>query len=177
MLPRTPVGWSYSATVRTGRIRSTWRRTWRPGSGRYRGTRRAADAAAGEVVDRALAEESWPTGALRVAGIDGSVSTAAGIALATHAPCYAFLGDLTFLHDTNGLLIGPTEQRPDLTAVVVNDDGGGIFGLLEQGAPDKLAAALRPETGLRVLEIRVNRPDRDWQSALFAGVRAAVART
>jgi 2-succinyl-5-enolpyruvyl-6-hydroxy-3-cyclohexene-1-carboxylate synthase len=75
-----------------------------------------------------------------VAGIDGSVSTAAGIAFGTNRPCYALLGDLTFLHDGNGLLIGPGEPRPDLTVVVINDDGGGIFALLEQGAPAYAAA-------------------------------------
>ncbi|WP_433266021.1 2-succinyl-5-enolpyruvyl-6-hydroxy-3-cyclohexene-1-carboxylic-acid synthase [Actinosynnema sp. CS-041913] len=74
-----------------------------------------------------------------VAGIDGSVSTAAGIAL-TRGPTFALIGDLTFLHDTNGLLIGPDEPRPDLTVVVLNDDGGGIFTLLEQGAPEHASA-------------------------------------
>jgi 2-succinyl-5-enolpyruvyl-6-hydroxy-3-cyclohexene-1-carboxylate synthase len=71
-----------------------------------------------------------------VAGIDGSVSTAAGLAIGAGRPGYALLGDLTFLHDTNGLLLGPAEQRPDLTVVVLNDGGGGIFSLLEQGAPE-----------------------------------------
>lgn len=71
-----------------------------------------------------------------VAGIDGTIATATGAALAHGGPGYAFLGDLTFLHDTNGLLAGPEEVRPDLTVVVANDDGGGIFGLLEQGAPE-----------------------------------------
>ncbi|MGX7824185.1 2-succinyl-5-enolpyruvyl-6-hydroxy-3-cyclohexene-1-carboxylic-acid synthase [Actinokineospora sp. 24-640] len=71
-----------------------------------------------------------------VAGIDGNLSTAVGVALGSRAPGYALLGDLTFLHDTNGLLIGPGEARPDLTAVVLNDDGGGIFSLLEQGAAE-----------------------------------------
>ena len=71
-----------------------------------------------------------------VAGIDGLVSTAVGAALAHDGPAYALLGDLTFLHDSNGLLLGPSEQRPDLTIVVHNDDGGGIFSFLEQGNPE-----------------------------------------
>lgn len=74
-----------------------------------------------------------------LAGIDGCVSTAIGIALAApvDTPTYALLGDLTFLHDSNGLLIGPDEPWPDLTIVVVNDDGGGIFTLLEPGEPGR----------------------------------------
>lgn len=70
-----------------------------------------------------------------VAGIDGNVSTAIGAALACDRPSFAFLGDLTFLHDHNGLIIGPGEPRPDLTIVVFNDNGGAIFSLLEQGEP------------------------------------------
>jgi 2-succinyl-5-enolpyruvyl-6-hydroxy-3-cyclohexene-1-carboxylate synthase len=46
---------------------------------------------------------------------------------------------VTFLHDVTGLAIGPEEARPDLTIVVVNDDGGSIFSLLEQGAPEHAA--------------------------------------
>ena len=72
-----------------------------------------------------------------LAGIDGMVSTASGVALAGDRPTYALLGDLTFLHDTNGLLLGDSEPAPDLTIVVVNDDGGGIFTLLEHGAPER----------------------------------------
>lgn len=75
-----------------------------------------------------------------LAGIDGSLATAVGLALADPAsPCYALVGDLTFLHDLNGLLIGPLEVRPDLTIVVVNDDGGGIFTTLEYGEPERAA--------------------------------------
>jgi len=79
-----------------------------------------------------------------VAGIDGTVSTAAGATLAHSAagggPGFALLGDLTLLHDTTGLVIGPDEPRPDLTIVVLNDVGGGIFSLLEQGAPEHAAS-------------------------------------
>jgi 2-succinyl-5-enolpyruvyl-6-hydroxy-3-cyclohexene-1-carboxylate synthase len=71
-----------------------------------------------------------------LSGIDGTISTAMGAALASDVPSYALLGDLTFLHDANGLILGPDEARPNLTIVVANDDGGGIFGLLEQGAPE-----------------------------------------
>jgi 2-succinyl-5-enolpyruvyl-6-hydroxy-3-cyclohexene-1-carboxylate synthase len=78
-----------------------------------------------------------------VAGIDGTVSTAIGAALAhersagDHVPrTIALIGDLTFVHDSSGLLIGPTEPTPkSLTIVVSNDNGGGIFELLEQGDP------------------------------------------
>lgn len=79
------------------------------------------------------------------AGIDGSVAQAVGTALAVQsrhpdeirAPrTVALLGDLAFLHDAGGLLIGPDEPRPEnLTIVVANDNGGGIFELLETGAP------------------------------------------
>ncbi|GAB2501846.1 2-succinyl-5-enolpyruvyl-6-hydroxy-3-cyclohexene-1-carboxylate synthase [Corynebacterium atrinae] len=78
------------------------------------------------------------------AGIDGTVSQAIGVALATQAAhpdepraprTVALIGDVTFLHDVGGLLIGPTEPHPEnLTIVVANDDGCGIFETLEIGA-------------------------------------------
>jgi 2-succinyl-5-enolpyruvyl-6-hydroxy-3-cyclohexene-1-carboxylate synthase len=143
-----------------------------------------------------------------VAGIDGNVSAAIGIALGNpDRPGYALMGDLTFLHDSNGLLIGPGDVRPDLAIVVLNDDGGGIFALLEQGAaeyedsfervfgtphgadlaavcagfhvphvlaesPEQLREALRPQPGLRVIEVRA---DRGRLRDLHARVRVAVA--
>jgi 2-succinyl-5-enolpyruvyl-6-hydroxy-3-cyclohexene-1-carboxylate synthase len=71
-------------------------------------------------------------------GVDGLVSSAIGAALAHQAagggPAVALLGDLAFLHDLPGLLLGPDEPRPDLGLLVVNNDGGGIFSDLEQAA-------------------------------------------
>ncbi|WP_318779159.1 2-succinyl-5-enolpyruvyl-6-hydroxy-3-cyclohexene-1-carboxylic-acid synthase [Arthrobacter sp. AET 35A] len=73
-----------------------------------------------------------------LAGIDGTLSTATGVALATGIPTRLLVGDLTFLHDAGGLLLGPGEEEADLQIVVLNDAGGGIFGLLEHGAEENL---------------------------------------
>ena len=87
-------------------------------------------------------EHRFVVGNRGLAGIDGTVSSAVGVALGRReaSRTLALLGDVTFLHDANGLVIGPGEPRPDLTLVVVNDDGGSIFATLEQGA-DPYAAA------------------------------------
>ncbi|MDO5644446.1 MAG: 2-succinyl-5-enolpyruvyl-6-hydroxy-3-cyclohexene-1-carboxylic-acid synthase [Dermabacter sp.] len=80
-----------------------------------------------------------------LAGIDGTVATATGIALAapgatmhaststsTPAPrTRVLLGDVSALHDLTGFILGPGEPEPDLDIVVVDDDGGRIFGGLE----------------------------------------------
>ncbi|MGC5167637.1 2-succinyl-5-enolpyruvyl-6-hydroxy-3-cyclohexene-1-carboxylic-acid synthase [Luteimicrobium sp. DT211] len=75
-----------------------------------------------------------------LAGIDGSVSTAVGVALAARrldggvgrAATRAYLGDLTFLHDVGGLHLAGDDV--DLQVVVANDGGGSIFSTLEPGA-------------------------------------------
>lgn len=69
-----------------------------------------------------------------LSGIDGTVSTAIGVALAVGGPVTALMGDVTFLHDAGGLLIGLEERRPDVRIVVVNDGGGTIFSKLEHAS-------------------------------------------
>ncbi len=100
--------------------------------------------ASSPIRDLDLMARPYPVGERRrvianrgLSGIDGTVSSAIGAALGRpHGTLnVALMGDVTFLHDSNGLLLGPGEVRPDLTIVVVNDDGGSIFSMLEQGDP------------------------------------------
>jgi 2-succinyl-5-enolpyruvyl-6-hydroxy-3-cyclohexene-1-carboxylate synthase len=63
-----------------------------------------------------------------LAGIDGNISTALGIA-SQHSESYAVIGDLAFLHDISALA-NPTQDN--LTIIVVDNDGGGIFSTLGQ---------------------------------------------
>ena len=72
-------------------------------------------------------------------GIDGVVSTAVGVALADpERPVALLIGDVALLHDTNGML-GLAGRNVNLTIVVIDNDGGGIFSFLPQ------ASAVAPE--------------------------------
>ena len=82
--------------------------------------------------------ETWaPAKAVNVfsnrglAGIDGTIATATGIAIATRLQTRALMGDLTFLHDASSLAIDPDGPELDLQIVVGNDAGGSIFESLE----------------------------------------------
>ena len=67
-----------------------------------------------------------------LAGIDGTVSTAVGAAAASGRATRLLVGDLAALHDLGGLVVpAPERSRLRLQVVVLDDDGGGIFGLLE----------------------------------------------
>jgi 2-succinyl-5-enolpyruvyl-6-hydroxy-3-cyclohexene-1-carboxylate synthase len=66
-------------------------------------------------------------------GIDGTIATAIGISLGARSPVVALLGDIAFLHDSTAL-IGLDSRAVDLTIVVVDNDGGGIFSFLPQAS-------------------------------------------
>lgn len=68
-----------------------------------------------------------------LAGIDGTLATAAGISLGLNRRVRVLVGDLTFLHDSGSLNIGPAERKPNLEVLVYDDRGGGIFATLEHG--------------------------------------------
>ncbi|WP_448808415.1 2-succinyl-5-enolpyruvyl-6-hydroxy-3-cyclohexene-1-carboxylic-acid synthase [Agromyces bauzanensis] len=116
--------------------------------------------------DRAVPGRRIPAHANRgLAGIDGTIATALGIAVASQSPApgeqratdaatpadaaragvtRALVGDLTLLHDVGSLLLGEDEPRPRIQVVVGNDGGGTIFDALE------VAGSASPEAFDRV---------------------------
>lgn len=71
-----------------------------------------------------------------LAGIDGVLATATGIGLGLNRRVTVLLGDLTFQHDLGSLVVPEQEPQAELRIVVADDNGGSIFGKLEQGAPE-----------------------------------------
>ncbi|XP_057963060.1 protein PHYLLO, chloroplastic isoform X2 [Malania oleifera] len=66
-----------------------------------------------------------------VSGIDGLLSTAIGFAVGCQKRVLCVIGDVSFLHDTNGLAIfGHRMWRKPMTVLVINNHGGAIFSLL-----------------------------------------------
>ncbi len=137
------------------------------------------------VRDADLAGRPTPTNSASVhanrglAGIDGTVSTATGLALATGQATRVLLGDVTFLHDSGALTIGPTEQRPRLQVIVLNDGGGGIFTLLEHGtlaqSPGYTAAVERFFGTPHTVNLAALATAQGWSHTL-AGTTAELAR-
>ncbi|MEF2975617.1 2-succinyl-5-enolpyruvyl-6-hydroxy-3-cyclohexene-1-carboxylic-acid synthase [Subtercola sp. YIM 133946] len=84
-----------------------------------------------------------------LAGIDGTIATASGIALASQrgselaaqtGVTRVLIGDLTLLHDVGSMLLGSEERRPRIHVIVGNDGGGTIFDTLEVAATADRAA-------------------------------------
>ena len=66
-----------------------------------------------------------------VNGIDGILSTVAGLAMQTKERTYLLVGDLTLFHDMNGLQLLKAYQLP-VTIILLNNNAGGIFSFLSQ---------------------------------------------
>ncbi|MGO2746570.1 2-succinyl-5-enolpyruvyl-6-hydroxy-3-cyclohexene-1-carboxylic-acid synthase [Microbacterium sp.] len=112
-------------------VDAVWRATW-PHDRLMFGSSRLV-----RVADAVLGGKKVPVHANRgLAGIDGTIATALGIAIASQADGAAgitrvLLGDLAFLHDVGSLLLPPDEQEPRIQVIVGNDGGGTIFDSLE----------------------------------------------
>jgi 2-succinyl-5-enolpyruvyl-6-hydroxy-3-cyclohexene-1-carboxylate synthase len=115
-------------------VDAVWRATW-PHDRLVFGSSRLV-----RVADAVLGGKKVPVHANRgLAGIDGTVATATGIAVASQAAgapgiTRVLLGDLAFLHDVGALLLPPDETEPRLQVIVGNDGGGTIFDGLEVAA-------------------------------------------
>lgn len=67
-------------------------------------------------------------GSRGASGIDGNISTALGVAACDPGrPLVAFVGDLTFYHDMNGLYALRKHNLQNVVIVLLNNNGGGIF--------------------------------------------------
>ncbi|TXN32522.1 2-succinyl-5-enolpyruvyl-6-hydroxy-3-cyclohexene-1-carboxylic-acid synthase [Lacisediminihabitans profunda] len=121
-------------------VETVWRLTW-PHDRLVLGASRLIRVADAEVQGKKISVHANRG----LAGIDGTVSTGLGIALASQEPgldsggasrgtlglTRVLLGDLAVLHDAGALLFGLGEVRPRIQVVVGNDGGGTIFDGLE----------------------------------------------
>jgi 2-succinyl-5-enolpyruvyl-6-hydroxy-3-cyclohexene-1-carboxylate synthase len=119
-------------------------------------------------------------------GIDGLVSTAAGLATGSGARTWAVLGDLALFHDLGGL--AAARELPDLRLLVIDNSGGGIFHFLPQAEamPDEEFESLLgtpygvdPARAAELFGLTVTVPSTPGQlgDALAGGARMIVVRT
>lgn len=80
-------------------------------------------------------------------GIDGVVSSALGAAAVSEGPLLLVIGDVSFYHDMNGLLMSKLHSL-NVTVVLVNNDGGGIFSFLPQASVPDFEALFGTPHGL-----------------------------
>jgi 2-succinyl-5-enolpyruvyl-6-hydroxy-3-cyclohexene-1-carboxylate synthase len=137
-------------------VDAVWRATW-PHDRLVFGSSRLV-----RVADEVLGGKKVPVHANRgLAGIDGTIATATGIAIASQregAPgvTRVLVGDLTFLHDVGALLRAPGEVEPRLQVIVGNDGGGTIFDRLavaQVAASDDLDRVLYTPHSVRLEDL------------------------
>lgn len=109
-----------------------------------------------------------------LAGIDGNISTALGIASQRPATI-AVLGDLSFLHDLTGLI---QKEAINLKIIVINNDGGGIFSTLSQRGVDGFEEVFGTPHGLDIVAIAtsmgISAKEIDNQSQLKLEISAPI---
>jgi 2-succinyl-5-enolpyruvyl-6-hydroxy-3-cyclohexene-1-carboxylate synthase len=88
-----------------------------------------------------------------VNGIDGIVSTAMGTALSSKLPTFAMLGDIAALHDLSSFVIPTLEKKPNITFIVNDNNGGGIFNLLEQSEVEDFERVFGTPTDVNLVEV------------------------
>jgi 2-succinyl-5-enolpyruvyl-6-hydroxy-3-cyclohexene-1-carboxylate synthase len=119
-------------------------------------------------------------------GIDGLVSTSAGLAAGSGTRTWAVLGDLALFHDIGGL--AAVRHAPELRLIVIDNSGGGIFHFLpqEEAMPESefeallgTPSGLRPQDAGALYDLSVATPGSpsELEEALAGDARMIVART
>jgi 2-succinyl-5-enolpyruvyl-6-hydroxy-3-cyclohexene-1-carboxylate synthase len=119
-------------------------------------------------------------------GIDGLVSTAAGLAAGSGARTWAVLGDLALFHDLGGL--ATAREVPELRLIVIDNAGGGIFHFLpqEEALPEEefegllgTPSNLDPMAAAQMFGLSATTPGTpaELDDALMGEARAVVVRT
>ncbi|WP_254678070.1 2-succinyl-5-enolpyruvyl-6-hydroxy-3-cyclohexene-1-carboxylic-acid synthase [Agrococcus sp. SGAir0287] len=159
--------------------RAVWEHTW-PHDRLVLGASRLI-----RVLDRTVGGKPITVHANRgLAGIDGTVSTAIGVALAHdraggRGVTRALMGDLTLLHDVGGFHVPADEPRPRLQIVVGNDGGGTIFDDLEVAGTADVRDFARVQRTPQSVDLASLAAAYGWQHVLVedrAGLERALTR-